>query len=224
MIPIGGIQMVQARPSSHPSLGHGSVMSLQASYFELGGSTSEFSQMKVKGKETPNRYEAPSSSATSPLQSGIYVEEKTRTSELQQIRSKEGYRVKKCSSEQESCMATQMSSCSTGECSPKPLAHGEGPFTKKGKKHGGSSCTTFRSTCTFISSIPTQSLDRSSSMGCLLEHSFSQSSHQLSTKRRNLSGEPAPQAGAPRRRSPSLEHAGGFGLAQSQVENSTGNT
>ncbi|KAM3830095.1 transcription factor HIVEP3 [Vipera latastei] len=223
MIPIGGIQMVQARPSSHPSLGHGSVMSLQASYFELGGSTSEFCQMKVKGKETPNRHEAPSSSTTLPLQSGIYMEEKIRTSELQQIRSKEAYRVKKCSSEQESCTATQMSSCSTGECSPKPLAHGEGPFTKKGKKDGGSSCTTFRSTCTFISSLPTQSLDRSSSTGCLLEHSFSQSSHQLSSRRRNLSGEPAPPAGAPRRRSPSLEHAAGFGLAQSRVENSTGN-
>ncbi|XP_034269613.1 transcription factor HIVEP3 isoform X1 [Pantherophis guttatus] len=227
MIPIGGIQMVQARPSTHPSLGHGSVMSLQASYFELGGSTSEFSPTKARGKETPNRHEAPPSSAASPLRSGICVEEKTRTSELQQIRSKKGYRVKKCSSgEQESCTASpMMSSCSKGECPPKPLAHGEeGPFTEKGKKYGGSSCTTFKSTCAFISSIPTQSLDRSNSMGCLLEHSSSQSSHRLSTRRRNLSGEPAPQAGAYRRRSPSLEHAAGFGLAQSRVENHTGDT
>lgn len=220
MIPIGGIQMVQARPSTHPSLGHGSVMSLQASYFELGGSASEFSPMKARRKETPNRHEAPPSSATSPLRSGIYVEEKTRTSELQQTRSKEGYRVKKCSSgEQESCTATPMSSCSKGERSPKPLAHGEGAFTKKGKKYGSSSCITFKSTCAFISSLPTQSLDRSSSMGCLLEHSASQSSHQLSTRRRNLSG-----GAYYRRRSPSLEHAAGFGLAQSRVENSTGNT
>ncbi|KAM6428104.1 transcription factor HIVEP3 isoform 1-T2 [Liasis olivaceus] len=224
MIPIGGIQMVQARPSSHPSLGHGSVMSLQASFFEHGGSTSEFSQMKARGKETPDRHEPPSSSATSPLQSSICMEEKTRTSELQQIRSKEGYRVKKCSSEQDSCTATQISSCPKGECSPKPLAHGEGPFTKEGKKYGGGLCTTFKSTCTFISSVPTQSLDRSSSTGCLLEHSSGQPSQQPSTRRRNLSGEPAPQAGAYRRRSPSLEHAAGFGLAQRRVENSTGNT
>ncbi|XP_058051697.1 transcription factor HIVEP3 [Ahaetulla prasina] len=225
MIPIGGIQMVQARPSTHPSLGHGSVMSLEASYFELSGSTSEFSPMKARGKETPNRHEAPPLSATSPLHSGIRVEEKTRTSELRQTRSKEGYRVKKCSpGEQESCTATPMSSCSKGECSPKPLAHGEGPFTKKGKKYSGSSCTTFKSTCAFISSIPTPSLDRSNSMGCLLEHSSSQSSHQLSTRRRNLSGEPAPQAGAYRRRSPSLEPAAGFGLTPNRVENSTGNT
>lgn len=219
MIPIGGIQMVQARPSTHPSLGHGSVMSLQASYFELGSSTSEFSPMKARGKETPNRHEAPSSSAASPLRSGICVEEKTRTSELQQTRSKKGYRVKKCSS------GEQESSCSKGECPPKPLAHGEeGPFAEKGKKYGGGSCTTFKSTCAFISSIPTQSLDRSNSMGCLLEHSSSQSSHRLSARRRNLSGEPAPQAGSYRRRSPSLEHAAGFGLAQNRAENSTGNT
>uniref|UniRef100_A0A2D4IDS8 Uncharacterized protein n=2 Tax=Micrurus lemniscatus lemniscatus TaxID=129467 RepID=A0A2D4IDS8_MICLE len=200
MIPIGGIQMVQARPSTHPSLGHGSVMSLQASYFELGGSAPEFSPRKARGKETPNRHEVPSSSATSPLRSGICVEGKARTSELHQARSK-------------------------GECSPKPLAHGEeGPFTKKGKKYGGSSCTTFKSTCAFISSLPTQSLDRSSSMGCLLEHSSSQSSPQLSPRRRKLSGEPAPQAGAYRRRSPSLEHAAGFGLTRSRVESSTGKT
>ncbi|XP_026535231.1 transcription factor HIVEP3 isoform X3 [Notechis scutatus] len=227
MIPIGGIQMVQARPSTHPSLGHGSVMSLQASYFELGGSAPGFSPRKARGKELPNRHEAPSSSATSPLRSGICAEGKARTSELQQTRSKEeGYRVKTCSSgEQESCLATPMSSCSKGEPSPKPLALGEeGPFTKKGKKYGGSSCTTFKSTCAFISSLPTQSLDRSSSMGCLLEHSSSQSSPQLSPRRRNLSGEPAPQAGAYRRKSPSLEHAAGFGLARSRVESSTGKT
>ncbi|XP_009952841.1 PREDICTED: transcription factor HIVEP3-like, partial [Leptosomus discolor] len=104
MIPIGGIQMVQARPSTHPSLVPSSVVSLQAGYFASGGSSfAEFSRAPKRDEE-PQVPREPSSASVSPvakvskytlspeLTSSGYLEEKMRTSELQQKTDQEEYR------------------------------------------------------------------------------------------------------------------------------------
>ncbi|XP_053123784.1 transcription factor HIVEP3 isoform X2 [Hemicordylus capensis] len=229
MIPIGGIQMVQARPNSHPSLGRGSVMSLQASYFAPGGHISESSQAKERGKEAQDLRASPSSAATPPLQSSSYLDGKIRTSERQQkATEEEEHRVKiraeRGSSEQESCSAAGDSPCPKDECSPKPSARGEEPSGKEGKTQRSRSSTSFDPNCTFVSDFPVQTLDRSSSTGCLTEPVASQSpSCPLTVRRRNLSGEPAPQAGARRSSSPPLEQAG-FSLTHRQAGDKAGST
>ncbi|KYO48134.1 transcription factor HIVEP3 [Alligator mississippiensis] len=107
MIPIGGIQMVQARPSTHSSLVPNSVVSLQAGYFAPGGNGSssftEFSQAQERGKE-PQIPQESSPTSVSPaakiskytlspeVKSSGYSEEKLRTSELQQKTEQEEYR------------------------------------------------------------------------------------------------------------------------------------
>ncbi|XP_055655352.1 transcription factor HIVEP3 isoform X1 [Falco peregrinus] len=240
MIPIGGIQMVQARPSSHPSLVPSSVVSLQAGYFASGGSSfAEFSwgPRRDKGSQVPQEL---SSASVSPvakvskytlspeLTSGGYLEEKTRTSELQQKTDQEEYRVKKFAesshAEQAGCSASPASPSTSDEHSPKPLTSGEEPLKKTGKKQSGSSSTSFESSCTFISDLPSQPLDRSSSTGSLSEPSPSHShSEPFSGRRRNLSGEPSRQGGTSRKSSPHLEHAD-LGQTQKKVDENTGST
>uniref|UniRef100_A0A8C8RBE7 Uncharacterized protein n=1 Tax=Pelusios castaneus TaxID=367368 RepID=A0A8C8RBE7_9SAUR len=238
MIPIGGIQMVQARPSSHPSLVPNSVVSLQTGYFAPGddGSSSfaEFIQPVARGKE-PHE-----SSSVSPvakvskyplspqLKGSSYLEEKMRTSEHQQTTEQEEYRVKKYTEpshlEQEGRSAPTDSPSTNYEHSPKPSTSGKEPLEKTGKKQCGSSSTYFESSCTFISAFPTQTLDRSSSTGCLSEPSLSHShSHQFSVRRRNLSGEPSHHRGTHRKSSPHLERTG-FSQTQRQVDENTGST
>uniref|UniRef100_A0A8C6YY32 HIVEP zinc finger 3 n=1 Tax=Nothoprocta perdicaria TaxID=30464 RepID=A0A8C6YY32_NOTPE len=106
MIPIGGIQMVQARPSSHPSLVPSSVVSLQAAHSAPGGgSAAELGQTCGRDEEAPApRGSSPAS--TSPLAKvskcmssperagGASSEEPARTSELQRETDEEEYRVK----------------------------------------------------------------------------------------------------------------------------------
>ncbi|XP_059585631.1 transcription factor HIVEP3 [Alligator mississippiensis] len=241
MIPIGGIQMVQARPSTHSSLVPNSVVSLQAGYFAPGGNGSssftEFSQAQERGKE-PQIPQESSPTSVSPaakiskytlspeVKSSGYSEEKLRTSELQQKTEQEEYRVKMYAEpshpEQEGCSAPTDSLSTNYEHSPKPSASREEPLKKTGKKQCGSSSTYFESSCTFISDFPTQTLDRSSSTGCLSEPSLSHShSHQFSVRRRNLSGEPSHQGGTRRKNSPHLERAD---LGQRQVDENTGST
>ncbi|XP_030395287.1 transcription factor HIVEP3 [Gopherus evgoodei] len=241
MIPIGGIQMVQARPSTHPSLMPSSVVSLQAGYFSPGGSGSssftEFSQAEERGKEPQVPQESSSVSPAvkvskytlSPqLKGSGYFEEKMRTSEHQQRTEQEEYRVKKYAepshSEQEGCSAPADCPSTNYEHSPKPSTSGEEPLKKTGKKQCGSSSTYIESSCTFISDFPTQTLDRSSSTGCLSEPSLSHShSHQFSIRRRNLSGEPSHQGGTHRKSSPHLERTR-FRQTQRQVDENTGST
>ncbi|XP_034976795.1 transcription factor HIVEP3 isoform X2 [Zootoca vivipara] len=229
MIPIGGIQMVQARPSGHPSLGHGSVMSLQASYFAPSGDTSESSQAKDPGKVARGTREARSSSATPPLHSSSCLQGTTRTSEPQQKPAEEEHRVnastKPDGPEWGSRRPSRDGSCPEDEPSLQPSASREGIPWEKGKKPRSSSSTSLEPPCTLISDFPTQTLDRSSSAGCLLEPlSSSPSSCQPPTRRRNLSGEPAaPTTGVQRRRrrSPPLEQVS-FSLLQRQVDHNTG--
>lgn len=240
MIPIGGIQMVQARPSTHASLVPSSVVSLQAGYFASGGSSfAEFSRAHESDEE-PQVPREPSSASVSPvakiskytlspeLTSSGYLEEKMRTSELQQKTDQEEYRVKMFAesshAEQAGCSASPASPSTTDEHSPKPLTSREEPLKKTGKKQSGSSSTSFESSCTFISDLPSQPLDRSSSTGCLSEPSSSHSHAQLfSIRRRNLSGEPSRQGGSSRKSSPHLEHAD-LGQTQNKVDENTGST
>ncbi|GAB0199611.1 transcription factor HIVEP3 [Grus japonensis] len=240
MIPIGGIQMVQARPSTHPSFVPSSVVSLQAGYFASGGSGfAEFSRAPERDEE-PQVPREPSSASVSPvakvskytlspeLTSSGYLEEKMRTSELQQKTDQEEYRVKMFAesshAEQAGCSASPASPSTTDEHSPKPSTSGEEPLIKPGKKQSGSSSTSFESSCTFISDLPSQPLDRSSSTGCLSEPSSSHSHAQpFSVRRRNLSGEPSRQGGTSRKSSPHLEHAD-LGQTQNKVDENTGST
>ncbi|XP_074832713.1 transcription factor HIVEP3 isoform X2 [Carettochelys insculpta] len=241
MIPIGGIQMVQARPSTHPSLVPKSVMSLQAGCFAPSGNGSssftKFSPAEERGKEPQVPQESSSVSPAakvskytlSPqLQGSGCLEEKMRTSEHQQKTEQEEYRVKKYAepshSEQEGCSAPTDCPSTNYEHSPKPSTSGDEPLKKPGKKQCGSSSTYFDSSCTFISDFPAQMLDRSSSTGCLSEPSLSHShSHQFSVRRRNLSGEPSHQGGAHRKSSPHLERTR-FSQTQRQVDENTGST
>ncbi|XP_010285724.1 PREDICTED: transcription factor HIVEP3-like, partial [Phaethon lepturus] len=240
MIPIGGIQMVQARPSTHPSLVPSSVVSLQAGHFASGSSGfAEFSRAPERDEE-PQVLREPSSASVSPvakvskytlspeLTSSGYLEEKMRTSELQQKTDQEEYRVKMFAesshAEQAGCSAPPASPSTTDEHSPKPLTSGEEPLKKPGKKQSGSSSTSFESSCTFISDLPSQPLDRSSSTGCLSEPPSSHSHPQpLSVRRRNLSGEPGGRGGASGKSSPHREHAD-VGQTQNKVDENTGST
>ncbi|OPJ71827.1 transcription factor HIVEP3 [Patagioenas fasciata monilis] len=223
MIPIGGIQMVQARPSTHPSLVPGSVVSLQAGYFASGGSSfAEFSRAPQRDEDPPVPQE-PSSASVSPvakvskytlspeLTSSGYLEEKTRTSELQQKTDQEEYRVKMFAEPSRAEQAAPGSPGATHEHSPKPSTSGEEPSKQTGKKQSGSSSTCLESSCTFISDPPSPPLDRSSSTGCLSEPP---SGHPHAQP---LAGDP------PRASSPRLEHAD-LGQTQHKVDENTGST
>lgn len=240
MIPIGGIQMVQARPSTHPSLVPSSVVSLQAGYFASDSSGfTEFSRTPKRDEEPPVPRE-PSSVSVSPvaqvskytlspeLTSSGHLEEKMRTSELQQKTDQEEHRVKMFAESSRAGQAggsvAPASPSTTDEHSPKPSTSGEEPSKKMGKKQSGSSSTSFESSCTFISDLPSQPLDRSSSTGCLSEPSSNLSHAQpFSARRRNLSGEPARQGGPSRKSSPHPEHSD-FGQTQKKVDENTGST
>lgn len=207
MIPIGGIQMIQARPSTHPSLG--ARMSLQGSCFAPGGTFSESRQAHERGREAPDPREPSWSSATPPLQSSRSSEEKIRTSERHQKTAKEEYRVKTCA---DPCSAEQVvcSAAGDGSCpKDKPSTSGREPSGKKGRVPRSRSSTSCEPTCTFISEFPTQRLDRSNSTSCLSEAPSPQSPPcQPSNRRRNLSGELAPQGATHRRKSPPTQNTG----------------
>lgn len=219
--------MVQARPSTHPSLVPGSVVSLQAGYFASGDSSFvEFSRAPQRDEDPPVPQE-PSSASVSPvakvskytlspeLTSSGYLEEKTRTSELQQKTDQEEYRVKMFAESSRVEQAAPGSPGATHEHSPKPSTSGEEPSKKTGKKQSGSSSTCLESSCTFISDPPSPPLDRSSSTGCLSEPPSSHPHAQPFGRRRNLSGGPP--------RASSLEHAD-VGQTQHKVDENTGST
>ncbi|XP_054026323.1 transcription factor HIVEP3 isoform X1 [Dryobates pubescens] len=235
MIPIGGIQMVQARPSLVSS----SVVSLPAGSFASEGSGVTELRWAASRDEVPQAPREPSSASVSPVAKvskytlspertgGGYLEENTRTSELQQTPEQEEHRVKTLAepsgAERAGCSASPASPSTPHEHSPKPSTSGEEPSIQTGKKQSGSSSTSLESSCTFISDLPPQPLDRSSSTGCLSEPSPSHPHAQpFSVRRRNLSGEPSCQAGGTSRRSsPHLEQAD-LGQTQQKVDENTG--
>ncbi|XP_039240176.1 transcription factor HIVEP3 isoform X2 [Pipra filicauda] len=211
MIPIGGIQMVQARPSSHPSLVPSSVVSLQAGYFASGsGAVAEFGRAP-KGDEEPQMPAAPASPAAkvskytlSPELSGGYLEEKMRTSELQQQPEQEEHRVPALAEPSPEERAGPASPSTPHEHCPKPPTSGEEePPKKTGKKQSGSSSTSVESPCTFISDAPP--CDGGSSPGCPPEPP------------------PGHQGGTSGKSSPHPEHAA-LGQTQTKVDENAGST
>ncbi|XP_062818411.1 transcription factor HIVEP3 [Anolis carolinensis] len=215
LIPIGGIQMVQARHVGLPSLRGGFVTALQGSSFAHGDNFTEKGQTKGKGRETPHSPAAP------PSQCSRFSEEKVRTSEFQQKLANVSTRPEPGSSAQGSRAAVSVGSCPRDESSPKPFAIGEGDSGKEegNKQHSGPH-TSGKSTCTFM---PTRPRDRSSSMGCLSQPPPSRPPSLLSIRRRSLSGEAASARGGLRRNSPPLGQAS-VGLTPGPAGNNAGST
>ncbi|XP_078538028.1 transcription factor HIVEP3 [Lissotriton helveticus] len=214
MIPIGGIQMVQSRPSSHPVLVPGSVVSLQAGsvcdshsfteFREAGTHCTEIQSLWEASLIAPSLYRTVSkfSPQTKSCSSGPV---KPRTSEKLMIKTEqEEYRVKQYDEsrhlEQEGHSKTIKSMRTDPEQALHPSASGNEPSKKTGKKQCGNLSTYCDSSRTFISDCPVQTLDRSNSTGCLAEASSSQlHAHHLLARRRNLSGEPSHHLGTYRK-------------------------
>ncbi|KAJ7419393.1 transcription factor HIVEP3-like [Pitangus sulphuratus] len=222
MIPIGGIQMVQARPSSHPSLVPGSVVSLQAGCFTPGsGDVAEFGRAP-RGDEEPQIPAASVSPAAkvskytlSPEPSGGYLEEKMRTNELQQQTEQEEHRVKALAEPSPEEQAGPASPSTPHEHCPKPPTSGEEePPKQMGKKQSGSSSTSVESPCTFISDAPPCDDD------CPPEPP---PSHPLSLRTGSLSGQPGRPGGTSSQSSPHPEHAD-LGQTQKKVDENAGST
>nr|XP_033809972.1 transcription factor HIVEP3 [Geotrypetes seraphini]XP_033809973.1 transcription factor HIVEP3 [Geotrypetes seraphini]XP_033809974.1 transcription factor HIVEP3 [Geotrypetes seraphini]XP_033809975.1 transcription factor HIVEP3 [Geotrypetes seraphini]XP_033809976.1 transcription factor HIVEP3 [Geotrypetes seraphini]XP_033809977.1 transcription factor HIVEP3 [Geotrypetes seraphini]XP_033809978.1 transcription factor HIVEP3 [Geotrypetes seraphini] len=195
MIPIGGIQMVQARPSTHPSLVPSSAVPLQAGYSFASSIFTEISQTGGKGREQQVVTDVSAAGKVSKYpRSGetkgdSFVEEKSRTSELHLKTEQEEYRVTQYVEASHPERESGDSPSTEHECSSKPSMGREEPLT--GKKQCDSSSISRDLPRTFIPDFPAHTLDRSSSTGCLSEPPLSHShSHRFSTRRRNLSGEP----------------------------------
>ncbi|XP_043915944.1 transcription factor HIVEP3 [Protopterus annectens] len=214
MIPIGGIQMVQARPSAHPSLVPVDT-SLQTGYFmassltEVNLYSQRSKKLQVQLERLPSfEYPAAKVSKYSPLQQTFSPTtvgpalEKNRTSTFleEDVEEKE-YRVQTHAELGHSgpeCDISRLDSPSTSyEYSSKPSTSREGLLEGTGKKQCSSLSTYFESSGTFISDFPARTLDRSSSTSCLVEPSLGHSLPRVDARRRrNFSGDPSHQLGA----------------------------
>uniref|UniRef100_H3B8H9 HIVEP zinc finger 3 n=1 Tax=Latimeria chalumnae TaxID=7897 RepID=H3B8H9_LATCH len=200
MIPIGGIQMVQSRPSTHASLTPSSVTSLQTDYLIHSGGDGhgtgsvDFSQsvditkeQQAEGETSPQSPEAKISKFSNLFSTrSDHAKETARTSKSEAAEEEAAYKgtVSAETSHSPGEPTGSDSSPSTiYKHFPKPSTSGEGTSKGKGKKQCGKACT-------FTPEPPAQTLDRSSSTGCLTEPLVSHSlSHQSSARRRNFSGE-----------------------------------
>ncbi|XP_044524699.1 transcription factor HIVEP3 [Gracilinanus agilis] len=204
MIPIGGIQMVQARPSTHPTLMPGAGVPWSTCFFGGGSDLTNSRQAQERSREGPPETSSASVSPvakvskftlSSELESSSYSLERMRTSEGQVVPPWEEPRIGGASSETQ---APALTDSPGSEPSPRPAKR---PSPKAAR---GSPCTDSETPRTFPSAIPCQTLDRSSSTGCLMEPA-----RCPVPRRRNLSGELRPSAGLrPRLGSPPLESEG----------------
>ncbi|XP_007492984.2 transcription factor HIVEP3 [Monodelphis domestica] len=204
MIPIGGIQMVQARPSSHPTLMPGAGGPWSSCFFGGGSDLTDSRQAQERSREGPPETSSASVSPvakvskftlSSELESSSYSLERMRTSEGQGVPRWERPRPGGASSETK---APALTDSPGSEPAPRPSPG------RPGQAKRPSPCTDSETPRTFPSAFPSQTLDRSSSTGCLMEPA-----RCPGPRRRNLSGELRPSAG-PRRRlgSPPLESEG----------------
>ncbi|XP_066060822.1 transcription factor HIVEP3-like [Chamaea fasciata] len=162
MIPIGGIQMVQARPSSHASLVPGPVLSLQAGH--LVPSASRAARRDGEPQSPPE----PSSESVSPVAkvskytlspepaAGGCSEEKMRTSELQPEQEEHSPEAEPGPAQQPRPSASPGSPSTPQEPRPEPS---EEPSKATGKQQSGSSSTPSEPACTFISAVPSLARD-----------------------------------------------------------------
>ncbi|XP_041878417.1 transcription factor HIVEP3 isoform X1 [Corvus kubaryi] len=219
MIPIGGIQMVQARPSTHASLVPGPVLSLQAGHFASAASGLAQPSRAPRRDEEPQTPPEPSSASVSPVAKvskytlspepagGGFSEEKMRTSELQQEQEehKPTAEAEPSPAEQTGPSVSPASPSIPQEPSPEPSASGDDPSKPTGKQQSGSSSTPPEPPCTFISAVP--------SLEPPPGHPQAQ---PCSLRPRNLSGEPGAS-------SPHPEHSD-LGQTHKKVDENTGST
>ncbi|KAM9039782.1 LOW QUALITY PROTEIN: transcription factor HIVEP3 [Sarcophilus harrisii] len=191
MIPIGGIQMVQARPSTHPTLMPGAGAPWATCFFGGGSDLTDSRQAQERSREGPPETSSASVSPvakvskftlSSELESSSYSIERARTSEGQVVPDWEQPRIGGMSSETKAPAPPDSPSPS----SEQPPRQAKRPSPKAARS---SPCTDSETPRTFPSVFPSQPLDRSSSTGCLMEPA-----RCLATRRRNLSGELRPAA------------------------------
>ncbi|XP_021384053.2 transcription factor HIVEP3 [Lonchura striata] len=165
MIPIGGIQMVQARPSSHASLVPGPVLSLQAGHLSAASGLARLSRAATSAGEPQSPPEPPSAPVCPAAElskhtlcpepaGGGFSEEKTRTSELQQEQEEHGLVAEAEPGPAERPSVSPGSPSTPQEPCPEPSAGGEEP-----SKATGSSSTPSEPACTFISAVPSLARD-----------------------------------------------------------------
>ncbi|RMB90186.1 hypothetical protein DUI87_33403 [Hirundo rustica rustica] len=167
MIPIGGIQMVQARPSSHASLVPGPVLPLQAGH--LASAAGRAARRDGEPQSPPE----PSSESVSPVAkvskyalspettAGGFSEEKMRTSELrpEQEEHRPAAEAEPGPAQQPGPSVSPSSPSTPQEPSPEPSASGEEPSKATGEQQSGSSSTPSEPACTFISAVPSLARD-----------------------------------------------------------------
>lgn len=215
MIPIGGIQMVQARPSSHTGLVPGPVLSLQAGH--LAPAAGRAARRDGEPQSPPE----PSSESVSPVAkvskyalspepaAGGFSEEKMRTSDLQaeQEEHRPAAEAEPGPAQQPGPSVSPGSPSTPQEPSAEPSASGQEPSKATGKQQSGSSSTPSEPACTFISAVP--SLARDSPSEAPPGHPQAQ---PCSPRPRNLSGS-----------SPHPEHSD-LGQTHKKVDENAGST
>uniref|UniRef100_A0A8D2MUW1 HIVEP zinc finger 3 n=1 Tax=Zonotrichia albicollis TaxID=44394 RepID=A0A8D2MUW1_ZONAL len=220
MIPIGGIQMVQARPSSHASLVPGPVLPLQGGHFPSASGLAQLSRAATRDGE-PQSPPEPSSASVSPVAKvskytlspepagGGFLEEKMRTSELQQEQEERGpaAEAEPSPAERPRASVSPGSPSSPKEPHVEPSASGEEPSKATGKQPLGSSSTPSEPACTFISAVPSLARDSPSE---------APPGHPQAPRPRNLSGEPGGS-------SPHPEHSD-LGQTHKKVDENAGST
>ncbi|XP_004591741.2 transcription factor HIVEP3 isoform X1 [Ochotona princeps] len=188
LIPIGGIQMVQARPGAHPTLLPGSIPVAWVSGFSGGGSDlTGAREAQEQSRWSPTESSSASVSPvakvskftlSSKLEGRHYPRERERERTGGGLGRPPDWELQGAKAPPEP--AHRHSPCVPSEASPR-AALSQSP-------HGESLCTPTRPEAPAM-----PPLDRSSSVGCLAEAS----TQFHSRRRRNLSGEPRTRQGSP---------------------------
>uniref|UniRef100_A0A8D2B8E3 Transcription factor HIVEP3 n=1 Tax=Sciurus vulgaris TaxID=55149 RepID=A0A8D2B8E3_SCIVU len=186
LIPIGGIQMVQARPGAHPTLLPGPSTAWVSGFSGGGSDLTGAREAQERGRWSPT---GTSSASVSPV---AKVSKFTLSSELEgRDYPKEGERTGRGPGrppdwEPHGAKVTVEPTATHSPCTPRP---------PQGQQVAQSWSPHLESPCTLANPEASAAppLDRSSSMGCLAEVSA-----RFPARRRNLSGEPRTRQGSPK--------------------------
>ncbi|XP_008581258.1 PREDICTED: LOW QUALITY PROTEIN: transcription factor HIVEP3 [Galeopterus variegatus] len=190
LIPIGGIQMVQARPGAHPTLLPGPTSAWVSGFSGGGSDLTGAREAQERGRWSPTES---SSASVSPV---AKVSKFTLSSELEgrdypKERERTGGGLGRppewepCGAEVPAESAPMHSPCTPSEALPRP-PQGHQPA------QSWSSHLELPHMLANPEASATPPLDRSSSVGCLAE-----ASTRFPVRRRNLSGEPRTRQGSP---------------------------
>ncbi|XP_047397172.1 transcription factor HIVEP3 [Sciurus carolinensis] len=186
LIPIGGIQMVQARPGAHPTLLPGPSTAWVSGFSGGGSDLTGAREAQERGRWSPT---GTSSASVSPV---AKVSKFTLSSELEgRDYPKEGERTGRGPGrppdwEPHGAKVPVEPTATHSPCTPRP---------PQGQQVAQSWSPHLESPCTLANPEASAAppLDRSSSMGCLAEVSA-----RFPARRRNLSGEPRTRQGSPK--------------------------